>query len=173
MANNGHSTPTGNVVIDPDSVWGPDGKLLADRSKRRPVNPHNINEESYQGGRLKGRKKFGKIFDDEAKATIAADAETQRKLEADTEEDEELPADVQALLAGEDEDEKLGEELNLDDVGALLNEIKILDAARRGGDSGADETLLTILQAEYKRPDGGRQRIKGALSALGYKKPGK
>jgi hypothetical protein len=160
------------VVIDPDSIWGADGKKLVDRSKRRPANPSNINEDSYQGGRLKGRKKFGKIFDDEAKATIAEDAEAARKLAEATTEVEDAE-EVSHLLNDENEDEQLGEALNLDDHAAVLSEIKILDAARKGGDAAADEALLNILQQEYARPGGARPQVRGALSALGYKKPGK
>lgn len=169
--NNGVSRPSGNVVVDPDSVWNEDGSKKPE-SERKLANPHNIAEDIYQGGRLKGRRKFGKIFDDAAELELkieeAAKA-AQKHLEEEAMDDEE----VSSLLNDENEDEELGEELNLDDVGAVLNEIKILDAARKGGDEAADEMLLNILQAEYNRPDGGRQRVKGALSALGYKKPGK
>jgi hypothetical protein len=170
--NTGSNTPTGNVVVDPDSAWNADGSKK-DPSGHVNVNPNNINEDLYKGDRIKGRKKFGKMFDDEAQATIAQEQADAAALAADTFEDEDIDPAVADLLDGEDEDEQLGEELNLDDVGVVLQEIKILSGAVKGGDAKADETLLTILQAEYARPDGGRQRIKGALSALGYKKPGR
>lgn len=182
MSNNGSSQPTGNVVMDPDKTW----KTLDDGSvvKRpegewTPVNPMNIAEDQYQGSRVKGRKKFGKIFDDEAQATIEQerkDAETLAEETKDFEDDGDADVDAEVAHLLKEEDEAplpIAETLDLDNVGVVLSEIKVLDAARKGGDATADESLLTILQAEYSRADGGRQRIKGALSALGYKKPGR
>jgi hypothetical protein len=168
--NNGTSQPSGNVVVNPDSAWDENGKRKPD-SEHTLANPNNIADDLYQGGRLKGRNKFGSIFEEEAKEQVAKDEQVAADLVRATSGDED-DEEVAHLLEGEDEDEKLGEELNLDDVGAVLNEIKILDAARKGGDEAADDMMLNILQQEYNRPDGGRQRVKGALSALGYKKPG-
>lgn len=170
MQNNGASTPSGNVVMDPDKTWNADGSKK-DPSEWTMVNPTNINEDVYMGKQPKGRKKFGKIFDDVAQDTIVEEQKVAAQIAADTEES--VDEEVAHLLTGEDEDEELGRVLNLDEIGTVLQEIKILASAAKGGDQTAEDTLLTITAAEYNRPDGGRQRIKGALSSHGYKKPGR
>lgn len=169
LGNMGTSYPTGNVVMDPDKTWNEDGSKK-DPAEWNPVNPMNINEDTYTGKQPKGRRKFGKIFDDEAQATIAEEVATAKQIAADTE--DVLDPEV-AHLIEEDDAEQLGNDLNTDDVGKLLVDIKVLAPAAKSGDADADKTLLDITQAEYSRPDGGRQRIKGALSAHGYKKPGR